>query len=98
MFCVRVGSVIDGWSKLDNCTGSIAEIRASDRASRRGSLCFDGVESDDTVPPCFQATFSCNNVQLIGLLRLVSPLRCSANSCQQSCQARAIFSSYCREL
>lgn len=35
-----------------------------------------------------------NNVQLIGLLRLVLPLRCSANSCQQSCQARAIFSSY----
>jgi|GraSoi_2013_80cm_1033760.scaffolds.fasta_scaffold29403_2 hypothetical protein len=32
-FCVLVGSVIDGWSKLDNCTGSIAEIRASDRES-----------------------------------------------------------------
>ena len=57
MFCVRVGSVIDGWSKLDNCTGSIAEIRASDRASRRGSFCFDDVESDDTVPPAFMQPF-----------------------------------------
>src|SRR5260221_11691851 len=97
MFCVRVGSVIDGWSKLDNCTGSIAEILASDRASPRGNPCFDDVASDDTVHQ-LSGNLSCNNVQLIGLLRLVSPLRCSANSCQQSCQARAIFSSYCREL
>jgi hypothetical protein len=51
MFCVLVGSVLDGWSKLDNCTGSIAEILASDRASRKGSLCCDDVGSDDTAPP-----------------------------------------------
>jgi hypothetical protein len=81
MFCVLVGSVIDGWSKLDNCTGSIAEIRASDRASRGGMFGFDDVGSNVTVPQCFQA----NNVQLIGLLRLVLPLRCSPNSCQQGC-------------
>jgi len=37
MFCVLVGSVIDGWSKLANCTGSMAEIRASDRASWAGN-------------------------------------------------------------
>ena len=40
MFCVTVGSVINGCSELDNCTGSIAEARASDRASRGGNLCF----------------------------------------------------------
>jgi len=71
MFWVLVGSVIDGWSGLDSCTGSTAETRASDRASRTGSLCFDDVEFDDVVPPA-----SGNNVQLIGLLRLVSQLRC----------------------
>jgi len=38
MFCVLVGSVLDGWSKLDNCTGSIAEIRASD--ARLGEAAF----------------------------------------------------------
>jgi hypothetical protein len=47
MFWVLVGSVIDGWSRLDSCTGSTAETRASDRASRTGSLCFDDVEFDD---------------------------------------------------
>jgi hypothetical protein len=80
MFCVLVDSVIDGWSRLDNCTGSIAEIRASERASRGDSLCFDDVESKDTGTTCFQATLSGNNVQLIGLLRLVPPLRLNANS------------------
>jgi hypothetical protein len=34
MFWVTVGSVINGCSELDKCTGSVAEIRASDRASR----------------------------------------------------------------
>jgi hypothetical protein len=51
MFCVLVGSVIDGWSRLDNCTGSIAEIRASDRASCAASRCFDEMGSKGTVPP-----------------------------------------------
>jgi hypothetical protein len=53
-FCVLVGSVIDGWSKLDNCTGSIAEIRASDRESWAESLRFDDVGSNDTMPPAFK--------------------------------------------
>jgi hypothetical protein len=33
MFCVLVGSVMNGWLNLANRTGSIAEIRASDLAS-----------------------------------------------------------------
>jgi hypothetical protein len=47
-FCVQVGSVIDGWSKLDKCTGSITEIRASDRGSRAESLCFEDVGFNGT--------------------------------------------------
>ena len=54
MFCVLVGSVMNGWFKLANRTGSIAEMRASDRGSRAGTFCFNDVESDDTVPPTFQ--------------------------------------------
>jgi hypothetical protein len=51
MFCVLVGSVMNGWLKPANRTGSIAEIRASARASRAGIFSFDDVESDGTVPP-----------------------------------------------
>jgi len=51
MFCVLVGSVMNGWFKLANRTGSIAEIRASDRASRARDSCFDDVGSDVTMPP-----------------------------------------------
>ncbi len=53
MFCVLVGSVMNGWLKLANRTGSIAEIRASDRASRARDSCFDDVGSDVTMPPPF---------------------------------------------
>jgi hypothetical protein len=53
MFCVLVGSRIDGWSKPDNCTGSIIEIRASDRGSRAEDPCFDDVGSNGTMPPPF---------------------------------------------
>ena len=49
MFCVLVGSVMNGWLKLANRTGSIAEIRASHRTSRAGSFCFDDVGSDGTM-------------------------------------------------
>jgi hypothetical protein len=55
MSCVLVGSVLDGWSRLDNCTGSTAEIRASDRASRGGIFGFDDVGSNVTVPRAFKA-------------------------------------------
>jgi hypothetical protein len=51
MFCVVVGSIMNGWFKLANRTGSIAEIRASDRASRVRVFCFDAVGSDGTMPP-----------------------------------------------
>ena len=44
----------DGWSKLYNCTGSIAEIRASDRASWASSVPFDDVGSNGTMPPAFK--------------------------------------------
>src|SRR6266478_7226537 len=54
MFCVLVGSVMNGWLKLANRTGSIAEIRASDRASRAGIFCFDNAGSDGTMPPAFR--------------------------------------------
>jgi len=54
MFCVFVGSVIAGGSKLDNSTRSITAIRASDRASRAGNLRFDDVGSNGTVPPAFR--------------------------------------------
>jgi hypothetical protein len=53
MFCVFVGSVIKGWLKLANRTGSIAEVRASDRASRAGITCFDDVGSDGMIHPRF---------------------------------------------
>ena len=46
MFCVRTGSVTDGWSKLYNCTGSTNDMRTSDRESRTGGLSFDDVGSD----------------------------------------------------
>jgi hypothetical protein len=55
MFCVRTGSVIDGSSKLYNCTGSTADIRASDRDSRTGGLSFDGVRSGGITLPAFRA-------------------------------------------
>jgi hypothetical protein len=51
MFCVLVGSVMNGWFKLANRTGSIAEIRTSDRASRVGNFGFVDVGSDITMPP-----------------------------------------------
>jgi hypothetical protein len=51
MFCVVVGSERNGWFKLASRTGSIAEIRPSDRASRTGLFCFDDAGSDDTMPP-----------------------------------------------
>ena len=51
MFCVLVGSVMNGWRKLASRTGSIAEIRASDRGSRAGIFCFGDVGSDGTLPP-----------------------------------------------
>jgi hypothetical protein len=54
MFCVLVGSVMNGWFKLANRTGSITEIRVSDRASPAGILCFDDVGYDGTMPPAFQ--------------------------------------------
>jgi hypothetical protein len=46
MFCVRTGSVIDGRSKLYNCTGSTVAMRTSDRESRTAGLSFDDVGSD----------------------------------------------------
>jgi len=49
MFCVLVGSVMNGWFKLTKRTGSVAGMRGSDRASRAGSFPVD-VESNDTVP------------------------------------------------
>jgi len=54
MFCVYVGSVIVGCSRLANCTCSITGIRASDRASRTGPFSFDGVGSNANVPPALQ--------------------------------------------
>jgi hypothetical protein len=54
MFCVLVGSQIDGWSKPDNCTGSIVEARASDRESPAEGLCVDDVESNGTMSPPFR--------------------------------------------
>ena len=55
MLCVRTGSIIDGWSKLYNCTGSTAEIRTSDREFRTGDLSFDDVGSDGITLPAFRA-------------------------------------------
>jgi hypothetical protein len=54
MFCVFVDSVMNGWLKLASRTGSIAEIRVSDRASRAGIFCLDDGASDGTVPPAFR--------------------------------------------
>ena len=54
MFCVLVGSVMNGWLNLANRTGSIAEIRTSDLASRVGIFCFDDFGSDCTMPPPFR--------------------------------------------
>ncbi len=45
IFCVRTGSVTNGWSKPHNCTGSTADIRASNRKSRIGGLSFDDAGS-----------------------------------------------------
>ncbi len=55
MFCVRTGSIIDGWSKLYNCTGSTADIRSSDRESRAGDPSFDDVGSDGITLLAFRA-------------------------------------------
>jgi hypothetical protein len=55
MFCVRTGSVIDSWSKLYNCSGSIADIRASDRDSRTWDLSFDDAGSDGITLPALRA-------------------------------------------
>jgi len=55
MFCVRTGSVTNGWSKLHNCTGSAADIRASDRESPSAGLSFDDVGSDGITLPAFRA-------------------------------------------
>ena len=60
MFCVLVGSVMNGWLRLANRTGSNAETRASDRASRAGIFCFDGVGSDVTMPPAFRDEGFCS--------------------------------------
>jgi hypothetical protein len=51
MFCVLVGSVMNGWLNLANRTGSIVEVRVSDLASRTAFFCFDDVGSDGTMPP-----------------------------------------------
>jgi hypothetical protein len=55
MFCVRTGSVIDGWPKLYNCTGSTVAMRTSDRESRTGGLSFDDVGSSDITLQAFRA-------------------------------------------
>jgi hypothetical protein len=60
MFCVLVGSVMNGWFKLANRTGSIAEIRTSDRAFRAGTFCFDGVGSDTILPPALRDARFCS--------------------------------------
>jgi len=49
MFCVVVGSVMNGWFKLTKRTGSIAGVRGSDRASPAGSFPVN-VESNGTMP------------------------------------------------
>jgi hypothetical protein len=53
MFCVRTGSVTNGWSKPHNCTGSTADIRASDRESRMVGLSFDDVGFGGIKLPAF---------------------------------------------
>jgi hypothetical protein len=64
MFCVLVGSVIVGCSRLANCTCSITGVRASDRASRTGIFGFAGVESNATGPPAFQIAMDSYSVAL----------------------------------
>lgn len=55
MFCVRTGSVTNGWSKRHNCTGSTADIRASERESWTGGLSFDDVGSGGITHLAFRA-------------------------------------------
>ncbi len=60
MSCVVVGSVMNGGLNPAKRTCSIAEIRASDRASRVGIFCFGDVGSNVIVAPAFKQQWLTN--------------------------------------